>query len=272
MLRTNVAHLGHKNKGVPKVGHPAPGVFDHYYQNVFRFAVQSPVTKLVLLPGMDGTGELFKSFVETLPGGLQAVIVRYPTVECLPYRDLMPLVCSAAPTSEPFVLLAESFSTPLAIRYAATHPVNLKGLILCAGFASSPVQGWRRFLCSLLTPVLFRFAAPKFVLRHFLIGADAPPSLLAEVKAAITRVTIEVLTVRLGEVLDCDVFEELGRVEVPILYLRAKRDRLIADRCSMEIQRIQALTVVEMIDGPHLILQREPTEATLRISKFIQEL
>ena len=101
---------------------------------------------------MDGTGQLFREFVACLPETIEPVIVRYPTDQCLSYDDLNEFVRIACPDSAAFVVLAESFSTPLAIKYAAKNRANLIGVILCAGFVTSPVPGWLRFLppCSRL--------------------------------------------------------------------------------------------------------------------------
>jgi hypothetical protein len=43
----------------------------------------SSVFKLVLLPGMDGTGELFSNFEAALPSSLETVRVRYPADDTL---------------------------------------------------------------------------------------------------------------------------------------------------------------------------------------------
>jgi len=96
---------------------------------------------LILLPGMDGTGELFERFLNVLPAWIHPKVVRYPSCQALSYTDLLALVRSTLPASEPFVVLAESFSTPIAIRLAAEGPPNLKALIICAGFIESPVRG-----------------------------------------------------------------------------------------------------------------------------------
>jgi pimeloyl-ACP methyl ester carboxylesterase len=136
-------------------------------------------TKLVLLPGLDGTGVLFADFVGALPKEWQTATVRYPLGRCLSYSELEGLVRAACSISEPFMLLAESFSTSLAIKYAASNPVNLEGLVLCAGFATSPVRTWRRFLGSLLAPLMFHVPLPNLAAKHWLVGPDAPASLLA---------------------------------------------------------------------------------------------
>ena len=142
--------------------------------------------KCVLLPGMDGTGELFSPFIAALPEPFEAVAVGYPTERYLSYSELEKFVRDACPISEPYMLVAESFSTPLAIQYAATNPANLEGLVLCAGFASSPVKGWRRLLGSLLAPLVFRIPLPNLVAKLWLVGLDAPTSLLTAVRSAIS--------------------------------------------------------------------------------------
>jgi pimeloyl-[acyl-carrier protein] methyl ester esterase len=179
--------------------------------------------KLVLLPGMDGTGMLFAGFVTALPESFETMTVRYPTDRPLSNLELEGIVRAACPVTEPFMLVAESFSTPLAIQYAASNPVNLEGLVLCAGFATSPVRGWRRLLGWLLSPLVFRVPLPNLAAKLWLVGPDAPPSLLATVRAAVSSVQPRVLAARLRAVLGCDVRAELCRVAAPVLYIQAKQ-------------------------------------------------
>ena len=228
--------------------------------------------KLVLLPGMDGTGRLFRSFVEALPPGMETVTVRYPADASLSYPELENFVQAACPISGPFVLLAESFSTPLAIRYAASNSGNLEGLVLCAGFATSPVRGWRRFLGSLLAPLMFHVPLPNLAAKLWLVGPDAPPSLLAAVRSAVSSVQSKVLAARLRAVLRCDVRAELGRVAVPILYIQAQQDRLVSPSCLEELRRIKPQMAVTVLEGPHLLLQREPSKAAEVVTRFVRSL
>src|ERR1700722_12941492 len=93
---------------------------------------------LILLPGLDGTGKLFAEFLKALDLGVSASVVSYPPEVPLGYHELEPIVRAALPAHDPFVLLGESFSGPLAIRIAADPPPALKGLILCVTFASNP--------------------------------------------------------------------------------------------------------------------------------------
>jgi len=162
------------------------------------------IKRLVLLPGMHGTGELFSDFMRMMSEPKQIEAPYYPTDASPSYDQLQAMVEFFFPTSEDFVLLAESYSTPLAIQYAATNPPNLKGLILCAGFATSPIRGWRKSIASLIAPLAFRLPLPKIAVSRFLVGPDAPESLHTAVHAAIRSVKPKVLAARLYQVLAVD--------------------------------------------------------------------
>ena len=226
--------------------------------------------RLVLLPGMDGTGELFRDFVAALPAGFETEVVRYPTDAGSSYAELMPLVLAHLP-EEPFVLLAESFSTPLAIAIAAMRVPNLKALVLCAGFATSPVKGWLYDLTSVLPLRRLQVRFPEFVARTFLVGSDAPARLVTMVGAEISWVEPEVLAARVRAVLSCDVRVEFAEVVVPIQYLRAAEDKLVSLDCLEEMLVFQPQMVVATIDGPHLLLQREPEFTAGVVAGFVRE-
>lgn len=72
--------------------------------------------------------------------------------------------------------------------------------------------------------------------------------------------------------LSCDARAALRKVAVPILYIQAKHDRLVPMSCEEEIRRIKPKTSVVVIDGPHLLLQREPQRVAEVVAEFIQEL
>jgi pimeloyl-ACP methyl ester carboxylesterase len=219
---------------------------------------------------MHGTGELFPEFMTMMPEPKHIEALQYPTDVGPSYSQLLGTVQSFVPVSDPYILLAESFSTPLAIQFAATHPQNLKGLILAAGFARTPVDGLRHSLASLLAPVIFRLPVPQAAINHLLIGPNPPESLQQSMRAVISQIRPAVMAERLRAVLACDARTDLSKVSVPMLYIRATRDRLIPRSCMEEIQAILRQTEVVELDGPHLILQREPKQSAEAVSRFIQ--
>lgn len=170
------------------------------------------IKQLVLLPGLDGTGELFVDFIVALPVPLVARPVPYPTDHFLSHSELLPIVANAAPSAESFVLLAESFSAPLAIRYAAIRPVNLAALVICAGFATNPVTYLTVLLKAAAKPFVFKCTPPDSIIKHYLAGTDAPPGLLRSIRRVLRSVSPSVLSSRLHEVLNCDLRNDLARL------------------------------------------------------------
>ena len=234
--------------------------------------MSAQVQKLVLLPGLDGTGRLFADLRTSIEGQFRTEVVQYPN-SSMSDSELLPLVSSACPTNEAFVIVAESFSSPLAIQYAATRPSRLKGLVLCAGFASNPLRGVLRFVCPPLLPFLFTVSPPpSFALRLLLVGGSASQSLVAEVQDAISWVRRPVLRARLKSVLSCDTRSALAQVDVPMLYIQASEDRLVNVQSLKEIRRTKPEIKIASVAGPHLILQREPRKCAEIIARFVCQL
>jgi pimeloyl-ACP methyl ester carboxylesterase len=176
---------------------------------------------MVLLPGLDGTGDLFVDFIAALPESWTATTVTFPTDRFLTYTDLRPFVATAVSQLERFVLVAESFSTPLAVWYAATNPPNLAAIVICAGFVRNPLHGWSGAVKALAKPWLFKLKPPRTILEYFLLGQHAPSGLLQSLRHALHKVSPDVLSGRLQEVLDCDARDDLRPTTVPLLYLEA---------------------------------------------------
>jgi pimeloyl-ACP methyl ester carboxylesterase len=116
---------------------------------------------LVLLPGLDGTGVLFEPLLDALPEHVAPRVVAYPVDRLLDYQELAPLIAARLPKGEPFVLLGESFSGPLALMAAERRPPGLLGVILCATFVTSPAPYLPRRAHRLAAPPLFELV-PAF--------------------------------------------------------------------------------------------------------------
>jgi pimeloyl-ACP methyl ester carboxylesterase len=227
---------------------------------------------LVLLPGLDGTGQLFADFLAALPKIFTATVVAYPPDEFLSYDALGSFVSSAVPEAEPFVLLAESFSTPLALEHAASNPPNLTAVIICAGFVSKPLLSWSRVAKAIARPWLFSLRAPDSILEYFLVGGDAPRALLQGLRQVLRSVSPEVLSARVREALNCDARNALARITVPLLYIHPTQDKLLAQSCIDEMKRIKPDLFIAHVIGPHLLLQREPEKVANVVSKFLREI
>jgi pimeloyl-ACP methyl ester carboxylesterase len=219
---------------------------------------------------MYGTVELFSDFAAALPGGIAAQAVGYPNDISLSYAELLELVRSSFPASAPYVIVAESFSTPLAIQFAAMHPANLKGVVLSAGFATSPVRGLLRFLTPFLAPLLSLVPVNEFGATLMTHGSTVPEPQQAQLRAAIACVQPRVLMDRVRAVVACNVLDDLRRVNVPVLYLQARYDRLVNAACLEEIRRVKPDIEVVVLDSSHMLLQQVPSEAAQIVLDFVR--
>ena len=217
---------------------------------------------------MDGTGRLFQPLEASIGKQARSTTVSYPTTEPLGYDALLEVVEASLP-EEPFVLVAESFSGPLAIRLAAENPRLLRGLVLCNTFVTSPFPPSLLRCCSTMAWLLF-LPTPAFLIRWFLLGRGAATHLVARTRTTIASVRLAVLATRLREIASVDVPRALARIDVPVLYLAGSQDRLLSVRGMRSIKDASRDVEIETIQGPHLLLQACPEEAAGKILGFCE--
>jgi pimeloyl-[acyl-carrier protein] methyl ester esterase len=215
---------------------------------------------VILMPGMDGTGALFAPFLRVLPENYAATIIRYPTQELLNYDQLLEFVWPQLPIGEPFLLIAESFSGPLAVKIAARHPEGLRGLVLCATFCRCPVRLTAPWMRTLLQPMWFSLT-PHWLKVSALLGSRPDPALRALLQESLSAVPAAVMNHRARAILCVDVREELLQCDVPMVALHAKHDRLVPPHALREFQRLRPSIRTVVIDAPHLLLQTAPGDA-----------
>ena len=226
---------------------------------------------LLLLPGLDGTGEMFAPLLPELPAWIRPVVVAYPRDVPLGYAELAPIAARAIPAGGPFAILGESFSGPLALQLAAARPPELVGVILCATFVRRPIRGVPPAARVLVTaggarlwPLLLRLRSP-FVPREY-------RWLVASALAAVRSVAPAVVAARIRALLAVNAEEDLRRCEVPLLYLQAAADHLIRAHNLDRIRRIRPDVQVARIDTMHFLLQLEPRQAAAAIAGFLAPL
>ncbi len=224
---------------------------------------------LVLLPGMDGTGVFFRDFVAAVESEFKPLVVAYPDDPSLGYSELEAFARVTLPRGEPYLLLAESFSGPIAISIAASNPPGLVGLILCVTFARSPHR-----LLPLVVKVLKPFPPvllPRFIQYRNLFGKFDSPHLRAQLHRVRSLGSRQTQKARLAAVAAIDVTEKLRRVAVPILDVRATRDRVVSRVSSDYIRKIRPDASIADLDAPHLLLQTVTDDAVRAIADFARK-
>lgn len=216
--------------------------------------------KTLLLPGLDGTGALFGPFLRELDPALGPTVISYPL-------DAVALPAIELPRGEPFALLAESYSGAAALHIAGAQPPGLVAIVLVASFVSSPLR-W--LPARLVRPwLLGPMARSRMLNRRQLLGA-APDDLVDFVTQTIAQVPPATLAARVRRVLTLDARGDLAASKAPLLYLQATRDRIVSERSVNEIRAGRADVIVERIEGPHLLLQCNPSAGARAVERFLE--
>jgi len=218
-----------------------------------------------MLPGLDGTGLLFKPLIDLLPAHLKPIVVNFPIDKKLGYEDLLPLVIKALPKNEPFVLLGESFSGPLSILVAATQPQGLIGIILCASFITCPQHLVPKWSEKLVYETPFRVSSMIVKAISFFGWYYSD-----EFKRALSLVKPEVFAHRVKEVIKVNVVAELEKCRLPILYLQGKNDFLVPSSNFDKIKKLKPDVKCAQLETSHMVLQTKPNEAVSLINNFIR--
>jgi pimeloyl-ACP methyl ester carboxylesterase len=219
--------------------------------------------RLLLMPGLDGSGELFAPLLPLLDRHFDTIVIRYPDLDS--FDDYVSHARAALPDSGPVALLAESFSSPVALALMAEDGARIRGAVLSAGFARSPrplLSRAARYLPSGLMACkpLYRLGLDFYALG----GGDYPRAralsmrLMPDFDTAAMRHRAMLLQ-------RIDVTALLPKIENPVLCLRARRDRVVAARHSDILLRGLRNARCVDIDGPHLLLQARPRECAAQI-------
>ena len=224
---------------------------------------------LVFLPGLDGTGLSAEPLMKLIPSDVAVTIVRYPADRLLSFEETIECAAKHFPAGVAPVVIAESFSGPVAIQLIASGRVPAKGLILCATFARSPHP--------LLLKISRRLGVTSFIKpempKHFfkvLLGEEFAESLAPLWKRVHAGVSARVLDHRLGIISRVDVTRWLGKLSIPCLYLQATADRIIPSSCLADLVKSIPDLEIKRIKGPHFILQAQPQASLTAIEKFME--
>jgi pimeloyl-[acyl-carrier protein] methyl ester esterase len=215
-----------------------------------RALLHPQMTRIWLLPGMDGTGKLHGDLMAELAGHDVRVVAYEGGSYEEAYASLPEALKHPAPDD---VIAAESFGGPLGIRIAAAHPVAK--LVLVASFVKivkMPLWVPPGDLVTVIHP------PPSLAIRALMLGLDAPEALVARVHEVIGTVPRAWLAARLDAVGAMDASDAFSAIRSPIVWLRAKGDRMIPEAATEHARSLRSALEVHVIDGPHLLAQREP--------------
>jgi len=211
--------------------------------------------KIVLLPGLDGTGTLFDPFINALPADIDTQVISYPVDIKLTYEDLLTLVMQNLPT-EDFILVGESFSGYIVYRVSLLRPNFLKSVVFVASFLDTPKPFLLGIVNLLPGRVLFSIPVPVLLAKTFLFGSRVNPDILRLFRRSLSSVSAEVLSFRLTQI--SGISESTARSQIPAIVIQPESDRLVSSSSVGKFRALFADIKVCPVAGPHFVLQANP--------------
>jgi pimeloyl-ACP methyl ester carboxylesterase len=227
--------------------------------------------RIIFLPGMDGTGISFEPFGAVLPHDVHVSVIRYPTDRLLTFEETARCARDQIQSDqEGAIVLAESFSGPVAIALVGSGQIKAKCLILCSTFARSPRPLLFKALGYLPLELLVRLPVPMFVFKRVIEGGEETAKLfLAMWQRVKALVPAKVLIHRLKLISQVDVRGWLPKVSIPCFYIQATSDRSVPASSLFDFVELVPDLRVRRIRGPHFILQAQPEASLTAIQNFV---
>jgi pimeloyl-ACP methyl ester carboxylesterase len=229
------------------------------------------VTKplLVLIPGLDGTGELFGPLLDLVPETIQTKVVTYSDCDSRQFETVVDHIAEQIPNDRQIVIVAESFGGPVAVSLLQRN-FEVVACVFCATFTKAPYKLLLALTKYLPTKFLLSKPLPKAILKYGFLAGDVPQERVKLIQQSILGVPAHKLSERLNLLATIDVTYQLKNLpNIRYCYIKAKNDWLVPGRCAGNfVKGLQDIELIE-VDGGHFVLQANPAECWRVIERLL---
>ena len=219
--------------------------------------------KVVLIPGMDGTGGLFSPLLDELPSDIETQIICLneltniaPTEQALEIATLI--------GNDEVIILSESYSGFITYHLSLLPNINIKHIIFAASFLENPT--WLSRLNKALPLNLVRTGLiPSTFLSTLLFGQRNNTRLVGLFLSCLKSVSNSTLRLRISTV--ANLVRPKKLMSIPCTYVQANKDYLVSNRSSDAFKELCVDLRIIRAGGGHFIVQSNPS----LFSKLIQD-
>lgn len=222
---------------------------------------------IYMLPGFDGTGLLFEPITKAFGYRCRTSVLSFNGEVTL--EDYVQSVSARLPRHRA-IILAESFSGPIALSLLARYPGRFEAAIICAGFARSPFGSLLGLSHWITESFLGRSPLQNLLLNKFCTADEVSEKVKQAVLSVEEMMAPEIIKMRFNMIAGLNVAPLLSRISAPVLYLRALKDRLVSSQLREELFENIPQICLKEVDGPHLLLQEQPQICADAILNFLE--
>ncbi len=225
---------------------------------------------IILMPGFDGTGRLFDPLLECVQDRSRYLVIRYDD----DYKTLEQHVehlMDTLPEDRDIILVAESFSSLVALEMLERGLPCIKGVLIVAGFIRTPVP-YLLGMARLFSPDFIRiFSTKSFITRPLFLAHGIRGHALELLDNVTHNLPNSVIEHRFRIIAEAKDFPSFTP-DVPMGYLRAQHDLLVHQSALKDYQTFVPDLFVREVSGPHFILQAQPEACAEIIEEFYNQI
>ncbi|MGH1486356.1 MAG: hypothetical protein ACRBCI_09040 [Cellvibrionaceae bacterium] len=227
--------------------------------------------KVVLLPGMDGTGLLFKPLLDIIPNDINIEVIPLSQETDQSVESEVKRIEKII-SDENIILFAESYSGRIAYELAKRSKISIKHIIFVASFLSTP-----SLLSSLLSKlaqyfpisILRKRIVPQNIINWLCFRSVNSTALINLLYESINSVDACILKARLANI-SC-LLKPQQILSIETTYIQASHDLFISNHALTEIQQLFQSVDLQKVSGGHFIAQANPQACLTIITNIINK-
>ncbi len=221
--------------------------------------------RLILLPGMDGTGILFKPLEKLIPS-----FIEYEIIPLASFQSNKPNVQATELAeklgNEEVVIFAESYSGLIAYELCKLNTVTIKHVFFAACFLERPTF-LSKFSCLLPFSLLRSEIIPSAILGSLFFAKPTSSDLVNLFYQSLNNVSDMNLKSRLNVI--ALVKTQTDVINQPCTYIKASSDWLVSNKVIGTFRSLCLNINIVDVEGGHFIVQSNPSKCWELIQSVI---
>lgn len=236
--------------------------------------------KALLLPGLDGTGKLLDDFAQAAPSKMICEIVRYEK-HFTTLDDFVTVAALKLRTETKTVVIAESFSGPIATQLASRFPERIAAIVFAASFVEPPYGSLLRLIRAFPKLALNNLISDnltsdnltfgnlifrRWLVKHCCLNGVQDKSLIDKALTVVESLDADVIRRRVALL---SRVESVSSSAIPVLDFQATHDRALSRTATTSVAQTFPNATTVKFDAPHFLLLAQPVQCWIEIEKYL---
>ena len=209
---------------------------------------------------------LFKPLLKELDGHISTQVISYPKNSSQDYQTLTEYVIKNLPNDEKIILLAESFSGPIAHKLSTYSELKIETIFLVSTFLQYH-HFLSRFYRNLPLNFFLNFISSDYLLRKIIFDANTPKSTIKLFRQVVDEIDINTIKMRLTTLIH--YIAQNQSIGVPCVYIFPKSDYFVSKKCQDFVSEKCSYIKKYELNGSHFLLQTAPKKCAEIINQEV---